>query len=143
MSKFAERLSELMSESQLNQKMLAEKIEISETSLSHYLQDKHAPTVESLIKIADFFRCSTDYLLGREEDNGELNFKSCPPFSKQIDFLRDYYKVKPYQIYNGTDISKSCYYDWKSGKRQPSLDNIIRLADIFGCRIDFVLGRES
>ena len=73
MSKFAEKLSELALESQLNQKMLAEKIEISETSLSHYLQDKHAPTVESLIKIADFFRCSTDYLLGREEDNGELN----------------------------------------------------------------------
>ncbi|MDE5943011.1 MAG: helix-turn-helix transcriptional regulator, partial [Clostridia bacterium] len=40
------------------------------------------------------------------------------------------------------DISKGCYYEWLSGKRQATLENVIKLADRFDCRVDFILGRE-
>ncbi|MDE7265325.1 MAG: helix-turn-helix transcriptional regulator [Clostridia bacterium] len=56
--------------------------------------------------------------------------------------LKEKFGCNSYRIYHNTDISKSCYYEWLSGKRQPTLENVIKLADRFDCRVDFILGRE-
>ena len=141
MSKLYIVLKDLMSEQELNIKMLAEKTGIDATCITQYLQAKHIPTVEHLVKLADFFNCSTDYLLGREEESNSLSFKACPPFNEQLEFLLKYFKCKSYYIYNNSGISKSRYYEWKNGTRQPSLDNVIKLADKLTCSLDFILGR--
>ncbi|MBO4988828.1 MAG: helix-turn-helix transcriptional regulator [Clostridia bacterium] len=143
MSEFVERLGGLMLEGNLNRKTLAQKLNISAACLTHYLQDRHTPATEHLIKIADFFRRSTDFLLGREEENLSLTFQPAPPFSERLAFLKAYFACSSYEIYTKAEISKSSYYDWKSGKRQPTVENVIRLADYFGRRVDFILGRES
>ena len=52
-----------------------------------------------------------------------------------------YFSVSAYKIYTNTNISKARFFEWKSGKRKPSLDNIIKLAEFFDCSVDFVLGR--
>ena len=36
---------------------------------------KNEPTANTLIRYADFFECSTDYLLGREDDLGNVTIK--------------------------------------------------------------------
>lgn len=142
MSKLYIVLKELMSEQELNIKMLAEKTGIDETCITQYLQDKHIPTVEHLVMLADFFNCSTDFLLGKEEESRSLSFKACPPFNERIEFLLEYFNCTSSYIYKNT-VSKSRYYEWKNGTRQPSLDNVIKLADKLNCSIDFVLGREN
>ncbi len=142
MSEFKERLSELMFDNNLSAKEFASNSGIDEACISFYLQGKSMPSVESLIKIAEYFNCSTDFLLGREEENKSIIFKTCPPFSERLKFLKNYYNCSSYKIYHNTKVAKSSYYDWLSGRRQPMLDNVIRLADLFGCRVDFVLGRE-
>ena len=142
MSKFGERLEELINEQNITRKTFAENVGINATCISHYILGKHAPTVANLIKIAAYFNCSTDFLLGREEENKNLTFKNCPPFCEQLLFLKETFKRTPDDIYDGTDIAKSSYYNWLDGK-EPTLDNIIRLADLFDCRVDFILGREN
>lgn len=143
MSEFVERLGGLMLEGNLNRKTLAQKLNINAACLTHYLQDRHVPTIEHLIKIADFFQRSTDFLLGREEENLSLTFQPAPPFSERLAFFKAYFHCSSYEIYTKTEISKSSYYDWKSGKRQPTVENVIKLADYFGRRVDFILGRET
>lgn len=153
MSEFVERLEWLMFEQHLNKKTLAKNVSINATCISHYLLDKRVPTVENLVKLADYFQCSTDYLLGREE-KFNLKFKPCPPFREQIEFLKEHFHCSAYSIYSSTEntdgtanskpaISKSCYYRWINQGRKPSVDNVIKLADHFGCRVDFILGRET
>ena len=142
MSNFCERLEELINEHNLNKKTLAKNVGINATCISHYILGKSAPTIASLIKLADYFNCSTDLLLGREEENNNLTFKACPPFCEQILFLKEKFQFSPNDIYDGTEIAKSSYYNWLDGK-QPSLDNILRLANLFDCRVDFILGREN
>lgn len=142
MSEFVERLDWLISEQELNHKIFAEKVGISESCISQYLSDKHIPTVENLVKIADYFTCSTDYLLGREENNCRT-FKECPPFSKQIVFLKNKFGGKVDAFVAKAKIVRSSYFNWASGKFTPSLDNIICLADNLDCRVDYILGRES
>lgn len=141
MSKFSERLEDLMNDNNLNKKMLAEKVGINATCISHYILDKRIPTVESLIKLADYFKCSTDFLLGREEENDNLTFKKCPPFSERIIFLKKELGYLAKDFYNNDEIAKSTYYNWLNGK-QPTLENIIRLAELLDKRVDYILGRE-
>lgn len=143
LSKFSETLEELMTERNLNAKTLAQELQIEPSCISRYLNAKHCPTVQNVILLADYFNCSTDYLLGFEDYNNTLTFKPCPPFAEQIEFLTSYFKSNAVGFYNAVPIHKSRYYDWKRGKRVPTLDNIIKIAECFDCRIDFVLGRES
>lgn len=46
---------------------LARELEITRQSVTAYLDGASYPTADKLVKIADFFHVSTDYLLGRTE----------------------------------------------------------------------------
>ena len=141
MSNFAERLEELIFENGLDNKTLAATINISASCITQYTNGEDLPTIENLVKIADYFNCSTDFLLGFEEKQN-LVFKVCPPFSERINFLLKHYECKPSYVYKNADISKSRFFDWKNGSRIPQLDGVIKLAELFECRVDFILGRE-
>ncbi len=143
MSKFVELLDWLIKEEGLNQKIFAEKAGISESCISQYLADKHIPTVENLVKIADYFHCSTDFLLGKEEEQENLTFKECPPFSERIKFLKNEFGGTPKKFIENAKIVRASYFNWASGKRVPSLDNIMCLAKNLDRRVDYILGRES
>lgn len=142
MSNFVERLDDLLNEKGFNQRTFAKEVGISEGSISVYLQNKHIPTVEHLIKMADYFQCSTDFLLGREEYH-QLTFKPCPPFCEQIKKLKDEFGGVVDHFVKKAKIVRSSYFNWASGKYIPSLDNILILAEHLDCRVDYILGRES
>ena len=55
------------------QKDLAEDLEVDRTSISHWENGTHAPTFDMLCKIADYFKVTTDSLLGREQPK-QLSF---------------------------------------------------------------------
>ena len=48
---------------------------------------KNEPTANTLLKYADFFQCSTDYLLGREDDLGNITIKTEKPAENTFDGL--------------------------------------------------------
>ena len=63
---FAERVRYLRQTRELTQVQLADKLGITKQSVSNWENDNIMPSVEMLVKIADFFNVSTDYLLARE-----------------------------------------------------------------------------
>lgn len=62
-----ERLRGLREDSDMSQKELAEKLNISQRTLSHYETGKRDIPTEMLIKVADYFDVSVDYLLERTD----------------------------------------------------------------------------
>ena len=62
---FPKRLRELMTGSGTTQDALAEKIKKTRQTVSQYTNGVSEPGYDTLIKIADFFDVSIDYLLGR------------------------------------------------------------------------------
>ena len=52
----------------MSQEELAEKLDISRNTLSKYEKNPINAPLKKLIAMADLFRCSTDYLLGRTEE---------------------------------------------------------------------------
>lgn len=62
---FRERMRQLREEKALTQQGLAEALNIGKSAIALYETEKRQPDPETLHKLADFFNCSTDYLLGR------------------------------------------------------------------------------
>ena len=143
LSKFGETLKELMDERNLNGKQLGAEIGVAGPTITRYISGKHLPDIDILVLIADYFNCSTDYLLGREPDNPYLKFKRRPPFTEQIEFLATHLSPTFNAFYTKASIHESTFYEWKCGSSIPTLESILRIADNFECRVDFVLGRES
>lgn len=63
MSIFGERLSQLKEESGMMQKELAAELEINVPNLSYYMKGRE-PNYDTLCKLADYFKVTTDYLTG-------------------------------------------------------------------------------
>lgn len=62
------RIKHLRKEMNLLQKDLAEKLNLTQQTISLYESEKRQPDYETLQKIADFFNVSVDYLLGRTDE---------------------------------------------------------------------------
>ena len=143
MSRFSEVLSYLIFEQNADAKAFAAKIGVSPTCITRYLRDDRFPSIEMLVLLADYFECSADYLLGLEENKGSAKYKKCPKFSTQFAYMLDYFDYNCYKLSEGINIHQSTLYAWKNGKRVPTAENVIKLAEFFDCRVDFILGRES
>lgn len=70
-------IAELRRDSNLNQRALADYLNVSVATISHYESGVNYPDVETLSRIADYFGVSVDYLLGRTKLRMDFNiFKS-------------------------------------------------------------------
>lgn len=63
---FNTRLKELRKNAGLSQKALADMLFVSQAAVAKWELDKSTPTPEMLVKIAEVFNVTTDYLLGTE-----------------------------------------------------------------------------
>jgi len=68
---FATRFKNLRQSKGLNQVQLAERLGVKKQSISNWENDNIMPSIEMLMRIADFFHVSTDYLLGRDVQETE------------------------------------------------------------------------
>ena len=65
--KLSERLRELRKEKGLRQEQAAVALDISMSSYCLYEQGKREPTASVIVRMADYYDVSADYLLGRSE----------------------------------------------------------------------------
>ena len=67
MAAFGELMAELRQDRGLTQKELGKILSVSTGTISNYENGVHYPDLEKLVQLADYFRVSTDYLLGQKE----------------------------------------------------------------------------
>lgn len=97
---FGERLKELRKEKGLLGKDLANLIDVEPATITNWEKGKRFPKDYMLIKIADFFNCSIDYLLGRTNNKSSKIYVS--EFNSElveIEINKNYpYELSPKQI---------------------------------------------
>ena len=64
---FQERLIEQRKLNKITQRQLADYLKIAQPSYIRYENGTAEPSMDTLVKIADYFDVSVDYLLGRVE----------------------------------------------------------------------------
>ncbi len=73
MSTFGERLKKEREMRGISQQELANRLNLSQSSVAYYEKDRKQPSQNTLTKIADFFDLDVDYLLGRTEKPQQVN----------------------------------------------------------------------
>lgn len=76
---FNEILKGLREERGLTQKNIADACKVSPTCICQLETGSRSPTGSTLLSLADFFNCSIDYLLGREDDFGNITIQTEKP----------------------------------------------------------------
>ena len=143
LSIFADRLSESIFDRKKTAREVAEEISIGKTTVYDYLSGQKMPTLSNLVKLADYFGCSTDYLLGLEQEQTELTFQVCKPFSERFQEVLQYFEISRYRLEQLTGIAESALYYWAKGQRRPTLEKILLVCEKLDCRVDFFIGRSS
>ena len=100
------------------------------------------PYTTTIVKIADYFCCSIDYLLGLAPHLIDDKLNYTPPFSTAFAQILKEYNVTRYQVNKHTKIANSKLDYWYHGTQNPSLNNGLKRAKYFDCTIDKLLGRE-
>jgi transcriptional regulator with XRE-family HTH domain len=79
MKTFGNIIRDLRKQKGITQKELAQSLQLSESTIGMYERNERQPDYNTLIRIADYFNVSTDFLLGRdfnvkeERNNKELD----------------------------------------------------------------------
>ena len=85
------RIKEKKKKRNITQIRLSTEIEVSQETISAYENGKAEPRLDNLVKIADFLNTSTDYLLGRIDDDSPLVDLANNVVDKQLNELINNY----------------------------------------------------
>lgn len=69
---FQDRLRQLMESRGLNNKALADEVNITTAALSRYLTGHRTPDLKYVVKLAEYFGVSVDWILGINGDRYEV-----------------------------------------------------------------------
>ena len=112
--KIGEKIKELRIDNHLTQKQLAEKLNISQSSICEWERNQYEPTATAIKLLTSFFNISADFLLGLEDEFGNIQGKSTLTYREQkllsaINELDDSLKDK---------IIEDCEYFANKNKKQ-------------------------
>ncbi|MCM1289459.1 MAG: helix-turn-helix domain-containing protein [Corallococcus sp.] len=143
LEKFAERLSWLMFDKKLSSVELTSILGCGHTTINRYLKGNRLPKTEFVIRIADYFNCTTDYLLGLEEESYFCTFHKCPLFHKHFENVLNKCTMSPLSLHELTQIPLSAIYYWLDGTYLPTIDKIVQISETLNCSVDYLLGRTD
>lgn len=87
------KIKELRLQADLSQKDLGEKIGVNQTAVGKYEREELEPNITILCKLANLFDCSIDYLVGRENDFGNVSNNLPALTSEEVQLLADFKKL--------------------------------------------------
>ncbi|GEA16144.1 MAG: hypothetical protein PWR22_1064 [Moorella sp. (in: firmicutes)] len=75
MKTLGERLAALRKEKALTQAEMARRLNMGQSTIAMYERNKRSPDAETLQKLADFFKVSVDFLLGRVDSPHPISYE--------------------------------------------------------------------
>lgn len=138
---FGESLNEILTDRNIKVKDFAKSVNISLATVYSWLSNSTEPALSSVIAIADYFKCSVEFLIGRSEDDKVIECKSYPPLTKRIKEIMKETGISSYKLRKISKYDGAYFYNWEHGS-EPLLSTLVELSNIFDCSIDYLIGRE-
>ncbi|MCL2556021.1 MAG: helix-turn-helix domain-containing protein [Firmicutes bacterium] len=141
MATFSIRLSELMIEKEISAQNLAAVLGVHKATVHNWKRGTQI-FLSKAIKVAKFFECSLDYLMGRTEFDTPFIHKDCPPFYLHFMKVLAECGVTTYRIRTDTHIDGAYFNNWKNGT-DPLMPTLITIADYLKVSLDHLVGRDN
>ena len=143
--KFQNRFIELVAESEIKKKTeIAQNIGIVYSIFCKIYNYGILPTVPILIRIADYFNISVEYLLGNADNDYFCESEFPKTFSERIEELRIKEGIPTTcKLAEKIHFHRNCIAKWKINEYIPAISDIENIADYFNVSIDYLLGRTD
>lgn len=144
---FGQILKSLREERDMKQEDICAALNIEQSTLSNYENDRRKPKLELAVKVADFFNVSLDYLLGRTErtlvghDEEKFFFffpVEHPPLSEVVWQRKTNLENLSKQTGISVEALGNCY-----DKYVPTYTELSAIATALNTSTDFLLGRTD
>lgn len=141
--KFQKRFNSIIEDSDYKRTELNKLIPLSQSTLSNALTYGIIPSTKTLIKIADFFDISIEYLLGKTDNEEFYKTSINTSFKSRFESLCIEKGVTRYKVAIDCLFDKSSISKWFSKNFIPELEILELLCDYFKVSIDYILGRTE
>lgn len=142
---FQSRFIELINELDLKKRTeIANTIGITYATFSKAYNYGILPTVPILIRIADYFNISIDYLIGSTDNDFFYKSNNSATFQTRLEELRLKKGIATvYELSQRIHIHRNNIAQWLKKDYIPTIDDLIIIANLFDVSIDYLVGRTD
>lgn len=132
----SENLKYLRAKEGINQRALAEVLEVSNGAVGMWENGKRFPDINMIIKIAAYFEVSLDDLVLKDLRPAGLQFSS------NLKYLRKSNNYTQADMAQILKIGRSTLTGYELGEKRPSYEGLLNLAEFFGVTVDDLLKKD-
>lgn len=139
---FLETTLQLIKENNISKNKMLTDLGLSKNSFVDWENRGTIPNGDTLIKIANYFNVSIDYLLGREK---YFDSQAVSRARKRVALLYKQKDIPIHIIEKKLGVNYATFRSWYNGYGDyfNSIDGISKLADLFNVSVDYLIGRDG
>lgn len=133
------RLKEIRKKNGFSQQQLAQRLGVTQATLSGWENEKYEIDNTSLLKCSNIFNVSVDYLLGYDIEPNEMTIAR----QRTKKLYENATNLTFEEIENLTATNYNTFKAWLDGYGDYFNNKLYLLADLFDVSVDYLLGREE
>jgi transcriptional regulator with XRE-family HTH domain len=145
-----QRILELLEQKDMTQRELAQKLGITEVSVSRYINGTHKPHSDIISKIAECLNVSVDYLLGRTSNKNEEELiqkfiieSMETSFSQRLIELLESNNISQRELAMKVGVQEATISRYINEHRAPHSIVVSKIAEVLGTTTDYLLGNSD
>ena len=135
----SKRIKQLREGRKITQLDLANKVGVSHVSISGYENGNRVPDFENLMKLANFFGVTTDFLLGRTN----LPDSKEETLGARLKIAREKSGYKQTEVAQHTNINNKTLSGYENNISEPDAKTLVALADFYNVPYEWLLTGEG
>lgn len=146
---FSARLLDLMQFNNLSIHKLAADIAVQRKSIINWVEGRNYPRYDALIKLANYFKVSTDYLVGLADNNTQYNhvnsYTKVQIHARLVEILNEFLNknhLTKYAFSRMLNMEQSTVERWFKKGAMPEVSVLIRISEKTNKSLDYLLGWE-
>lgn len=133
-------LKELRLQNKMSQQKLSSHLGVARSTIAMWESGASQPDHATVIKIADLFNVTTDYLLGREGPYSSVPTEETSLFGARLKELRVGAGLSQASLATALSVAQNTVCNWENGSREPNFQTTQRIASFFNVSIDYLMG---
>jgi len=138
-----------MQTEKVSKRALSNKTGLQRKSILNWLNGKFFPRYDALIKLSNFFYVSLNYITSRTDvahkimNISEISIDEIhTSFVEKLEIYLKQEGMSKYMLAKKINIGQSTLNRWFNGNSMPETAVLIRISDLMGETIDYLLGLE-
>lgn len=132
----AQNLKCLRKQRGMSQQELAEVLEISQAAVGNWENEHREPDLKTIIRLAQYFGVTLDDLVLRDLK------PPIPVYAKNLAHLRKKHGMTQREVANLLGVSKATSCKYENGNVEPTVAQLIKLADFFQVTLDQLVKQD-